>query len=220
MALYFSGKGDEAMAASDGLLASADTAENPMTVCFALLAHGLAYHDTDPVAAYDALRRALTVARDSGNGQMESAAAAAMGIVAPTDRYPVEFLHYLIVAIRHYYDAGNTANLQNPLAILTCVLDSLGHLEEAATISGFAATAFTYASLPQLNTTIAHLRDVLGESTYESLARKGEVMTTSGMVAYAYDQIDQARAELKLSRNRRHTRVSELRLGVAHGEHQ
>jgi hypothetical protein len=43
---------------------------------------------------------------------------------------------------------------------------------------------------------IVHLRDVLGEQTYESLAHKGEAMTTAAIVAYAYDQIDQARAEL------------------------
>ena len=30
-----------------------------------------------------------------------------------------------------------------------------------------------------------------------ALARKGETMTTAEMVAYAYDQIDQARTELK-----------------------
>ena len=31
---------------------------------------------------------------------------------------------------------------------------------------------------------------------YESLARTGETMTTAAMATYAYDQIDQARAEL------------------------
>jgi hypothetical protein len=46
-------------------------------------------------------------------------------------------------------------------------------------------------------TAITHLREVLGEQTYESLARKGETMTIAEMVAYAYDQIDQARAERK-----------------------
>jgi hypothetical protein len=46
-------------------------------------------------------------------------------------------------------------------------------------------------------TAMAHLRDVLGEAAYESLASKGEAMTTAEMVAYSYDQIDQARAELK-----------------------
>jgi hypothetical protein len=51
--------------------------------------------------------------------------------------------------------------------------------------------------LPKITTAIAHLRDVLGNQTYESLARKGETMTTAEMVAYAFDQIDQARAELE-----------------------
>ena len=60
--VVFLGEGDDARAASEGLLAAADATHNPMTACFALLAHGLAYHDADPVAAYDALRRALTVA--------------------------------------------------------------------------------------------------------------------------------------------------------------
>jgi hypothetical protein len=49
---------------------------------------------------------------------------------------------------------------------------------------------------PELTTAIAHLREVLGDPTYESLARKGEMITTAEMVTYAYDQIDQARAEL------------------------
>jgi len=38
---------------------------------------------------------------------------------------------------------------------------------------------------------------VLGDQTYESVARKGETMTTAAMVTYAYDQIDQARTELE-----------------------
>ena len=160
------------------------------------MAHGLAYHDADPVAVSDALRRALTVARESGNRQMESAVAVTLWMVGATDRDPTEFFPHLTVAIRHYYDAGNAANLQNPLAILASLLDSLGHHEQAATNSGFAATAFTLASYPQLNSTMVHLRDVLGDETYESLARKGEMMTTAEMVTYAYDQIDQARAEL------------------------
>jgi hypothetical protein len=55
----------------------------------------------------------------------------------------------------------------------------------------------TAETIPGLNSVISHLRDVLGDETYQSLARKGELMTTSAMVAYAYDQIDQTRAELE-----------------------
>ncbi|MGB8207918.1 MAG: hypothetical protein WCF69_09935 [Mycobacterium sp.] len=38
---------------------------------------------------------------------------------------------------------------------------------------------------------------MLGRQSYESLARKGETMTTAAMVTYAYDQIDQARTTLE-----------------------
>ena len=54
----------------------------------------------------------------------------------------------------------------------------------------------TASAFPELATAITHLRDVLGEATYESLAREGGTMTTAAMVTYAFDQIDQARAEL------------------------
>jgi hypothetical protein len=66
----------------------------------------------------------------------------------------------------------------------------------AATIAGFAVGAMTERVFPEFTAAIAHLRDVLGDQTYESLARKGETMTTAAMATYAYDQIDQARAEL------------------------
>ena len=45
-------------------------------------------------------------------------------------------------------------------------------------------------AFPEINTTIAHLRDVLGDPAYESLACEGGTMTTAAMVTYAYDQID------------------------------
>jgi hypothetical protein len=55
----------------------------------------------------------------------------------------------------------------------------------------------TSAAYPELSTAIAHLREVRGDQTYESIARKGETMSATAMVTYAYDQIDQARAQLK-----------------------
>jgi hypothetical protein len=76
------------------------------------------------------------------------------------------------------------------------VFDRLGRYEPAATMAGFAVIPWT-TMLAEFNALIAHLRDVLGDQTYESLARKGETMTTAAMATYAYDQIDQARAALK-----------------------
>ncbi len=47
--------------------------------------------------------------------------------------------------------------------------------------------------MPELNAAVAHLREILGDQSYESLVRKGEGMSTAAILAYAYDQIDQAR---------------------------
>ena len=85
--------------------------------------------------------------------------------------------------------------IRSPLAALAVFLDRLGRHEPAATIASYALGPLT-AALPEISTAIAHLRDVLGDQVYESLARKGETMTTAEMATYAHDQIDQARAEL------------------------
>jgi predicted transcriptional regulator len=74
------------------------------------------------------------------------------------------------------------------------LFNRLGRYEPAATIAGFAISPLTATAYPEINTTILHLREVLGDQTYESLAREGKTMTTAAMVAYAYDQISQARA--------------------------
>ena len=104
---------------------------------------------------------------------------------------------HLTLAIRNYHNAGNTTTIRVPLAVLAALFDRLGRYEPAATIAGFALSPFSAAAVPEITTAITHLRDVLGEATYESLARKGETMTTAAMATYAYDQIDQARTELE-----------------------
>ena len=67
------------------------------------------------------------------------------------------------------------------VAVLTALLDRLGSYEPAAVIAGFAVDPLSTAGFPEINTTITHLRDVLGDQICESLARKGETMTTAAM---------------------------------------
>jgi class 3 adenylate cyclase len=59
-----------------------------------------------------------------------------------------------------------------------------------------AFASLVAAAVPEITTAITHLRDVLGDQTYESLARTGATMTTATIATYAYDQIDQARTGL------------------------
>ena len=80
--------------------------------------------------------------------------------------------------------------------MLANYLDRLGHYEPAATISGFSTTTFARLYFPEIEIAITHLREVLGEKTYVSLAHAGATMTNAAMANYALEQIDRARAQL------------------------
>ncbi len=104
---------------------------------------------------------------------------------------------HLTLAIRNYHNAGDPTTIRVPLAILAALFDRLGRYEPAAAIAGFALSPLAATGVPEITTAITHLRDVLGDQTYESLARRGDAMTTAAMATYAYDQIDQARTTLE-----------------------
>ena len=93
----------------------------------------------------------------------------------------------LTLIIRNYHDSGNVASLRGPLGTLSSFLDRLGQFEAAATLAGFGLSPLAAAAVPELLSAIAHLRDVLGDEAYESLARRGEAMTMAAIAAYAYD---------------------------------
>ena len=60
-----------------------------------------------------------------------------------------------------------------------------------------AAKATSRAELvAALEGAIAHLREVLGDETYETLVSAGESMTSAAMATYAFEQIELARASL------------------------
>ena len=196
-ALTVAGAGDEAGAAANGLIDAAEATHNPYALAYALYTYGYAFRDADPAGALETLRRGLVIAQDSGNRLLESHLATALSQLEPEHGDPLAALDHITLATRNCYDSGNVGVIRSPLATLAVFLDRLGRYEPAATIAGFAIDPFTSAALPEINTAIAHLRDVLGDQTYESLARKGETMTTAAMATYAYDQIDQARTKLE-----------------------
>ena len=195
MALAVAGSGGEAMDSADGLIEAAEATGNPSWLAAALGAYGAAFRDADPVGALNALGRGLAIAQDSGNRAAASALANGLARREAESGGTVSALDHLTVAIRNYHNAGNTTTIRSPLAVLAVLFDRLGRYEPAATIAGFAPMAA--AAVPEITTAITHLREVLGEQTYESLARKGETMTTAAVATYAYDQIDQARTELE-----------------------
>ncbi len=148
-------------------------------------------------AGSSALGRGLVIAQDSGNRAGVSVLAQGLARLEAEQGDTLAAFDHLTLAIRNFHNAGDTMTIRVPLAVLAIVFDRLGRYEPAATVAGFAVGPFSAAMVPEISTAIAHLRDVLGDQTYESLARKGEAMTTAAIATYAYDQIDQARTTLE-----------------------
>ncbi|MDT5136653.1 MAG: hypothetical protein QOD58_915 [Mycobacterium sp.] len=196
MALTIEGPNDEAMALTDGLVKAAEATRNPMALCFALLADGFAFRDTNPVRALAALRRGMAIGQDTGNQSSVSHLAAVLCRVEAKYGDPSAALDYFALAIHAHHEAGSTAMMSTPLALLAAFLERLGRHQAAATIAGFAFSPVTARSVPEFAVVMAQLRDALGSDVYESCTQSGAQMTTAAMASYAYDQIDQARTEL------------------------
>ena len=162
----------------------------------ALFGYGFVHTNERPDEAYRILRRGLKIAQDSGNRQYESHFALGLSRLALTQGDPIDALDFLTVAIRNHHDSGSFAFLLLPLASLGALFERLGLTELAATVFGFAATPFALASLPEIGDAVNRVRDALGGEAYGSLAHVGEAMSHSEAVAYAFEQIDLARAEL------------------------
>jgi len=187
---------EDAIAATAGLIEAAEATRNPWTLSYALIAFGVAHLHADPVGALHAGRRGLQVAEDSGNRLTGTYLAMLVARIEVLYGDSLRALHYIAIAIHNYHDSGNPMTMRAPMAALATVLDRMERYEPAAIIAGFASTPFAVTMAPELLTAAAHLRTTLGDHDYESLACKGEAMTAAAMATYAYDQIDQAQAEL------------------------
>ena len=195
--LTVAGSIDDAMAAAGGLIEAAEATGNPYVLSWALVAHGYAFRASDPGLALAAARRGLAIARDSGNRFNETMLVHMLSGLEAEHGDRMAALDYFTVSIGNFHESGNTYMVSAPLALLAVLLDRLGRHESAATIAGFAAAnPMTTAALPEIGSAIVHLCDVLGRARYESFACTGAGMTNTAIVAYAYDQIDQARAAL------------------------
>jgi hypothetical protein len=195
-ALEFASAHEEAVALSEELFNAFDDIANPALQCAVLMDYGYTHGKTEPAEAYDALRRALAIAQSNGDRQLESSVALNLSSVAANYADPKDALEFVALAIRTYCESGSFGLVSGPMGILVALLDRLGHYEPAATISAFFMTPISQVTYPEIATAVAHLRDVLGDPAYESLAQTGARMTDSVKAQYALEQIDRLRAEL------------------------
>ena len=196
LALLIAGRSDEAVEMAGGIVDAAEATRNPYALSHALFTAAFAFSDNNPGSAIAASRRGLDIARETGNRANESHLLATLSRLRGQGRDPMAAFDYLTLAIRKYHDAGNTTNIRHTFAILATLLHRVGRDEPAATILGVGATPFVVAAFPETELAITQLKAALGDSVYERLAPAGLAMPNATMVTYAYEQIDQARAEL------------------------
>jgi predicted ATPase/class 3 adenylate cyclase len=193
-ALAVARRSEEALAAAEGLLAAAEATDNPYVLSFALWVYGYALREERPIEALEALRRGMAISKRTGNRTNETYMAGNLALLESAHGDPLAAFDAVTLVIANFHDAGNAIQIQTSLAVLATLFERFGRYEPAATVAGFANSPVTGILVPELNTAIAHLREVLGEPAYEALAGQGQGMPPVDMLKYAYDQIDQGRA--------------------------
>jgi predicted ATPase len=196
IALAMVGSFDEAMVAAEGMVETAEASQNPFALSFVLNSYGYTFGEAEPLRALEGLRRGLAIAQDTGNRFTESQLAHSLFRAEAKYGDPAAALGLAALAIRLFHDAGAVPTVRTTFGALAAFFDRLEHFEPASTLAGHADSPMVSASVPEFHPALAHLREVLGEQRYETLSRASESMTTSELVNFAYEQIDQARATL------------------------
>jgi len=195
-ALIYVGLDDEAKAVAEKLVSTAGAGDNPTLQCAAFYVYGHIVARSDPAAAAEPLRNALNAAKGVGNRQLESVTAYELANIAAMTGDASGALDYIALSVSTYYDSGSSSYVSGPVGILVVLLDELGQYEQAATISGFSDSPVSGVYNPLIGSAHTHLRQVLGDERFETLAHSGAKMTNSAMAGYALEQIDCARAQL------------------------
>jgi hypothetical protein len=91
--------------------------------------------------------------------------------------------------------AGSHTQVGIALADLAFVFRDVGRAQIAATIYGSSTRYGSIANAPSLPELIEHLRDRLGEATFDDCVATGAAMETADAVRYARQQIRSAREE-------------------------
>ena len=202
MALALAGAQDEAIGPHGRSRRTAESTHNPYSLAQALLAVGLAYRYTDPPTALAALRRALEIAQASGNRFNESHIAV---VAVPRSKRNTAPQKPRSTTSRWRSATTSTRETSRRRAVRwpsspACWTGSATMSRRPPSPTS-PTNPLTRMAFPEITTTIAHLREVLGDDRYESLAQVGQAMTNAAMANYAFEQIDLARARAQRSDN-------------------
>ena len=159
------GSGEEAMAVANGLIEAAEATGKPVRALVRALRLRLSPSATPiPPARLMPCAGVWRSLKTAATATTKPNLANILGRLEAEHGDPLAALDHLSLAIRNFHDSGNTTVMHVPLAALAALFDRLGRYEPAATIAGFAFSPLTERAIPEINTAITHLRDVLGDA--------------------------------------------------------
>ena len=151
-----------------------------------------------PMRAFEAhSAEELKIARETGNRLLETYHTGNLSRLAARHGDPRRRSTIITTSIRNYFDAGKFSLLPQPTGGAgTLSRPPRTPRARSDDQSASPTTPFARSYFPEIDITITHLREVLGDTTYEALAHAGATMTNAAMANYALEQIDRARAQL------------------------
>ncbi|MCK1738792.1 adenylate/guanylate cyclase domain-containing protein [Bradyrhizobium sp. 138] len=198
--LAMAGAHDEAMAIADDIVDKVAAARTPSSLIAALFSKGRAFSKANPGRALDAFETALAHARTSGNRYWEIVIIPAVAELQVRSGDPGKTLRTLPRMLEIWGQSTEIGLATLTLATLILLFERLGHPAVAATLSGALSQMIPSTSFFQeLPDTLARVRHVLGDSSFEKAKARGAAMTHREMVDYAADRVENALSTLGAS---------------------
>ncbi|MCJ9700164.1 BTAD domain-containing putative transcriptional regulator [Bradyrhizobium sp. SHOUNA76] len=191
--LAMAGAHEEAMAIADDILEKVAATRTPSSLVAALFSQGRAFSKANPVRALDTLEKALAHARTSGNRYWEIVIIPAVAELQVRNGDPGKTLRSLPQMLEIWGQSNEIGLATLTTATLILLFERLGHPAAAATLSGALSQMIPSSSFFQeLPDTVARIRRVLGDPSFEQAKRHGAGMTHREVVDYATNQVRHA----------------------------
>ena len=169
---HHSGPSERGNAAVEGLPAAADTVRQSASQGIGVDFAQLGLHATStPPRHTTPCRRALTSLVTAATGTSKQPITWSLKDCSQPRRSDRGDRSRWSGDTRSYHDSGSFLLVPGPLALIAVLLDRFGRYEPAAVIMGVADQPGPRTTFPEIDSAIAHLREALGDQTYESLAR-------------------------------------------------
>ena len=195
--MALSGRHQEAMAASDDIVATVEAAGLPLALLIACYGKGHAFAGSDPDIALAAFERVVEVAQNSGNRMFETLAIPEIAALQARNGNMAAALGSFRGMLDAWRGTPEALLISHGIGGLVVLLERLGRCETAALLHGMLENAFpSNPCVEELPATMTRLRGALDKSMFDEISRLGAAMDLQKAIDVAQGEISSALAEL------------------------